>query len=80
MLAYRGLSQHHHVLGELLTDSRLAGLGLLDEPAVRSDLARGIAGLPIPLAALDQVLGVELWLRTLPTAREPTRHQEHADA
>ncbi len=62
MLTYRGLSRHQHVLSDLLTNSRLASLGLLDESAVRTDLARGAAGLPLPLAALDQVLGTELWL------------------
>ncbi len=80
MLAYRGLSRHHHVLIDLLTNSRLADLGLLDESAVRTDLARGAAGLPIPLATLDQVLGTELWLRTLPTPAGPAHHRECARA
>ncbi|MBV9164266.1 MAG: albusnodin/ikarugamycin family macrolactam cyclase [Pseudonocardiales bacterium] len=80
MLTYRGLARHHHVLSDLLTSSRLASLGLLDDSAVRADLARGAAGLPIPLAALDQVLGTELWLRTLPTADDPAHHRERAHA
>jgi asparagine synthase (glutamine-hydrolysing) len=80
MLTYRGLARHHHALRDLLTESRLGSLGLLDEPAVRADLARGAAGLPIPLAALDQVLGTELWLRTLPTRHDPALHRERAHA
>lgn len=52
----------------------------LDDSAVRADLTRGAAGLPIPLAALDQVLGTELWLRTLPTADDPAHHRERAHA
>lgn len=80
MLVYRGLARHHRALDDLLTNSRLADLGLLDEYAVRADLARGAAGLPIPLAALDQVLGAELWLRTLPAAGGPAHHRRHAHA
>ncbi|MEO7194882.1 MAG: hypothetical protein ABIZ05_08675 [Pseudonocardiaceae bacterium] len=72
--------RHRHVLSELLTGSRLASLGLLDDAAVRADLAQGVAGLPIPLAALDQVLGVELWLRTLPAPHDPASHRERAHA
>ncbi|MGQ0718263.1 MAG: albusnodin/ikarugamycin family macrolactam cyclase [Pseudonocardiales bacterium] len=64
MLAYRGLCRHHRVVADLLTNSRLAGLGLIEEKAIRADLARGAAGMRIPLAALDQVLGAEIWLRT----------------
>ncbi|MGH3930565.1 MAG: asparagine synthase-related protein, partial [Pseudonocardiaceae bacterium] len=63
MLAYRGLSRHWRTVADLLTNSRLAGLGLIDEPAIRADIARGAAGLRIPLATLDQVLGAEIWLR-----------------
>ncbi|MGH3720809.1 MAG: albusnodin/ikarugamycin family macrolactam cyclase [Pseudonocardiaceae bacterium] len=80
MLSYRGLSRHHHVLSDLLTGSRLASLGLLDDAVVRADLARGAAGLPIPLAALDHVLGTELWLRTLPTPHDPASHRARAHA
>ncbi|MGH3887330.1 MAG: hypothetical protein ACRDSZ_12320 [Pseudonocardiaceae bacterium] len=64
MLAYRGLSRHHRTVADLFTNSRLAGLGLIEEEAIRADLARGAAGLRISLAALDQVLGAEIWLRT----------------
>ncbi len=77
MLAYRGLSRHHRTIGELLTNSRLASLGLIDEKAIRSELLRGVAGLRIPLAALDQVLGAEIWLRTgsIPTATKIDRRE-----
>jgi asparagine synthase (glutamine-hydrolysing) len=80
MLTYRGLSRHHPVLSDLLTGSRLVSPGLLDDSAVRADLARGAAGLPIPLAALDQILGTELWLRTLPAPHDPASHRERAHA
>ncbi len=72
MLAYRGLSRHHRTVADLLTNSRLAGLGLIEEKAIRADLARGAAGLRVPLAALDQVLGAELWLRSGCTASVTT--------
>lgn len=64
MLAYRGLSRRHRTVAELLTNSRLAGLGLIEEKTIRADVMRGAAGLRIPLAALDQLLGAEIWLRT----------------
>lgn len=79
MLTYRGLARHHAVISDLLATSRLADLGLLDECAVRADLAQGAAGLPIPLAALDRVLGAELWLRTHPArARDQTLREQPA--
>lgn len=39
---------------------RHVDLGLIDEKAIRADLARGAAGLQIPLATLDQILGAEI--------------------
>ncbi len=81
MLAYRGLARHHRTVAELLTSSRLAGLGLIEEKVIRADLARGAAGLRISLAALDQVLGVEIWLRTGCTpavATDDRRQRAHA--
>ncbi|MGH3854243.1 MAG: hypothetical protein ACRDR6_12275 [Pseudonocardiaceae bacterium] len=47
---------------------------------MRADLAQGVAGLPIPLAALDQALGAELWLRTLPAPHDPASYRERAHA
>ncbi len=80
MLAYRGLSRHHRTVADLLTNSRLAGLGLIEEKAIRADLARGAAGLRVPLAALDQVLGAEIWLRTVctPAVTDDRRQRVHA--
>lgn len=63
MLAYCGLARHHRTVADLLTGSRLAGLGLIEEKVIRADLARGAAGLRVSLAALDQILGAEIWLR-----------------
>ncbi len=81
MLAYRGLSRHHRTVADFLTNSRLAGLGLIEEKAIHADLARGAAGLPISLAALDQVLGAECWLRTVRTpavTSDDRRQRSHA--
>jgi asparagine synthase (glutamine-hydrolysing) len=64
MLAYYGLSRHHQTVAGLLTNSRLASLGLIDEKAIRADLALGAMGQQIPLATLDRLLGAEIWLRT----------------
>lgn len=63
-LAYQGLRRHADTLTDLFTRSRLAELGLVDETAIRAELRRGVAGLPIRLGAFDAVLAVELWLRT----------------
>ncbi|MGH3753709.1 MAG: albusnodin/ikarugamycin family macrolactam cyclase [Pseudonocardiaceae bacterium] len=81
MLAYRGLSRNHRTVADLLTNSRLAGLGLIEETAIRADLARGAAGLRIPLATLDQVLGAEIWLRArCPSAATTVDRQGWAHA
>lgn len=80
MLAYRGLFRHRRTVVDLLTNSRLADLGLIDEKAIRADLARGAAGLQIPLAALDQVLGAEIWLRADSTSVATVDHRAWAHA
>ncbi|MBV9010788.1 MAG: hypothetical protein JO272_01845 [Pseudonocardiales bacterium] len=81
MLAYRGLSRHHRTVAGLLTNSRLADLGLIDEKAIRADLAFGAGGQQIPLATLDRLLSAEIWLRTRASSAATTverRHCAHA--
>lgn len=77
MLAYRGLSRHHRTVADLLTNSRLADLGLIEEKAIRADLARAAAGLRTPLAALDLVLGAEIWLRASYNPAATTEDRRH---
>src|SRR5579884_127427 len=66
-LAYLGLRENADALTDLLTHSRLGGLGLLDERKVVAELRRAGAGLPIRLGTFDAVIGMELWLRSLDT-------------
>jgi asparagine synthase (glutamine-hydrolysing) len=66
-LAYLGLGENADALADLLTDSRLGELGLLEEQKVVAELRRAGAGLPIRLGAFDGVVGMEMWLRSLDT-------------
>lgn len=63
-LSYRGLHRNVDALDDLLAFSRLGALGLIDIRAVRADLRKGAAGIPIRLGAFDTVIGMELWLRS----------------
>lgn len=63
-LSYRGLRRNADVVDHLLTSSQLGALGLINLQAVRAELQKGVAGLPIRLGAFDTVLGMELWLRS----------------
>ncbi|MGH3451176.1 MAG: albusnodin/ikarugamycin family macrolactam cyclase [Haloechinothrix sp.] len=60
---YRGLRANADALDDLLASARLGELGLIDIPAMRAELQRATAGLPIRLGAFDAVLSTELWLR-----------------
>lgn len=75
-LHYRGLRHNADIIDDLLGSARLADLGLLDTTAVRDELHRGVAGLPIALGAFDTMLATELWLRTL---HDPTPEPEAND-
>ncbi|WP_245556284.1 albusnodin/ikarugamycin family macrolactam cyclase [Actinopolyspora mortivallis] len=61
--AYQGLRANADTLRELIHNSRLAEVGILDRNTMRSALDRGINGHSIRLAAFDAVIGTELWLR-----------------
>ncbi len=45
-----------------LADGHLAALGLLDPARFRTALHRAAAGIPGPLATIEQALTVEAWL------------------
>ncbi|MEW1675455.1 albusnodin/ikarugamycin family macrolactam cyclase [Streptomyces noursei] len=45
-----------------LADGHLAGLGLVDPPALERALREAAAGIPAPLATLEQALAAEAWL------------------
>jgi asparagine synthase (glutamine-hydrolysing) len=58
---YTGLRANLAELSEL-ADGRVAALGLLHPGRFRGHLARAAAGLPMPLATLEQAVAVEAWL------------------
>ena len=60
---YRGARGASAALHDLLRDSRLAALGVLDPRAVRDAVDRMIAGIAVPLGPLHMVLATEIWLR-----------------
>lgn len=62
--SYRGARAASGVLGELLRDSRLAALGVIEPAAVRRALDRMTAGVTVPLGPLTMVLATETWLRS----------------
>ncbi|MFJ9952080.1 albusnodin/ikarugamycin family macrolactam cyclase [Kitasatospora sp. NPDC091207] len=77
---YTGLRANQRDLSAL-ADSYLAALGLLRPGPFRRHLAQAAAGLPMPLATLEQALTVEAWLAahhrdpaptwTVPTGSDP---------
>lgn len=64
---YHGLRANAAPARALLTDSRLADLGVIEPSAVRADLDTAISGARAPMGALSQVLATEVWLRALET-------------
>jgi asparagine synthase (glutamine-hydrolysing) len=60
---YEGIRRNASTLDDLFTRSRLAELGLIHEHIVRDMIRRARDGMAIPLGALDQLVGTELWLR-----------------
>lgn len=64
-LAYRGLKRHAEALRALFDGSRLAALGLVIDDRIRGEVERAKHGLPVRLGALDQLIGAELWLRSI---------------
>ncbi|NEA52671.1 albusnodin/ikarugamycin family macrolactam cyclase [Streptomyces sp. SID13666] len=68
---YQGARLHAKEIRSLLTGSRLADLGIIDQGAVIGSLDRVLMGIRAPLPALNRLLSAELWLRGLD--RRPLR-------
>lgn len=64
---YHGLRANARQVRALMTDSRLADLGVIEPAAVRADLEAAISGARAPMGALSQLLATEVWLRALET-------------
>ncbi|MYS33583.1 asparagine synthase (glutamine-hydrolysing) [Streptomyces sp. KhCrAH-43] len=62
-----------------LADGRLAALGLADPALLRAHLAQAAAGIPMPLAPLEQALAAEAWLRTLDRPATPWLRPREGD-
>jgi asparagine synthase (glutamine-hydrolysing) len=62
--SYRGARAAAGALRELLRDSRLAELGVIEPAAVRTALDRMTAGVAVPLGPLTMMLATETWLRS----------------
>jgi asparagine synthase (glutamine-hydrolysing) len=62
--SYRGARAAADALRELLRDSRLAELGVIEPAAVITALDRMTAGVAVPLGPLTMVLATETWLRS----------------
>ncbi|MGW6207401.1 albusnodin/ikarugamycin family macrolactam cyclase [Streptomyces sp. NPDC055089] len=54
-----------------LADGHLAGLGLIDPGRFRTKLREAAAGIPTPLASIEQALTAEAWLRAHHRAPHP---------
>jgi asparagine synthase (glutamine-hydrolysing) len=59
---YRGVRLSVAELTARVTGSRLADLGVIEPAAVIASLDRVRAGAPIPVPALNRLLGADLWL------------------
>lgn len=64
---FLGVRANWRALRDLIDDSRLAQLGVVDPDRVRRSLGRLRAGIAVPLGPLNQLLAVEAWLRALDT-------------
>lgn len=62
---YRGARGAAARLRGFLRDSRLAELGVIQLAKVNESLDHLLAGVTVPLGALNQLLAIELWLRNL---------------
>jgi asparagine synthase (glutamine-hydrolysing) len=65
---YRGARIARDGLRELLRDSRLADLGIIEPRTVRSALDRMAEGIAVPLGPLNMLLATETWLRGIEQA------------
>ncbi|MGW0875339.1 asparagine synthase-related protein [Streptomyces sp. NPDC002740] len=67
---YAGLRSNAPTLRRILTTSRRAQEGLLDAAAAIAALDGSASGELAPRAALNTLIGTELWLAILPTTRD----------
>ena len=66
---YLGARAGSHALRDLLRDSRLAALGVIEPGALDATLDRMIAGVAVPLGPLNMLLATESWLRNADRAQ-----------
>jgi asparagine synthase (glutamine-hydrolysing) len=66
-IIYEGLRRNIGELDDLMSSSRLAERELIDSQGVRAEMRKGAEGVPVRIAAFEQIVGSELWLRTLET-------------
>jgi asparagine synthase (glutamine-hydrolysing) len=66
---YLGARAGSHALRDLLRDSRLAALGVIEPGALDPTLDRMIAGVAVPLGPLNMLLATESWLRSADRAQ-----------
>jgi asparagine synthase (glutamine-hydrolysing) len=66
---YLGARAGSHALRNLLRDSRLAALGVIEPGALDGTLDRMIAGVAVPLGPLNMLLATESWLRSADRAQ-----------
>jgi asparagine synthase (glutamine-hydrolysing) len=62
---YRGARMATSGLRSLLKESRLTELGVIQSTRVNESLDQLLAGVVVPIGALNQLFATELWLRTL---------------
>ena len=65
---YAGLAAAGPRLLQLMTDPRLADLGLIEPGRVTPALEAAVAGAASPMAGLAEVIATEIWLRAGPVA------------
>ncbi|MFE3588147.1 albusnodin/ikarugamycin family macrolactam cyclase [Streptomyces niveus] len=68
---YAGMRANFADLLEL-ADGRLAAIGLVDPAGLRRHLSQAAAGVPMPLATIEQVLSTEAWLYALDRESGPS--------
>jgi asparagine synthase (glutamine-hydrolysing) len=66
---YLGARAGSRALRDLLRDSRLAALGVIEPGALDGTLDRMIAGVAVPLGPLNMLLATESWLRSADRAQ-----------
>jgi asparagine synthase (glutamine-hydrolysing) len=69
---YAGVRLNATALTGLFSGSRLAGLGFVDDEAVRDVIRRAAAGLAFDLPAFDALVATEAWFTALDGARTAT--------